>query len=125
MIPYGCQDITKDDIDAVDQVLQSNFLTQGPVIPKFEKLISDYCDVKYGVATNSATSALHIACIALGLKDGDSLWTSPITVVSSANCGLYCGAKIDFVDIDPKTYNLSVEVLEDKLIKAEKEGKLP
>jgi len=125
LIPYGRQEITPSDIDAVTQVLQSDFLTQGPVVPKFEKSVTDYCGAKYGVATNSATSALHVACLALGLKEGDYLWTSPITFVASANCGLYCGAKIDFVDIDSKTYNLSVEALEEKLIQAEKENKLP
>ena len=125
MIPYGRQEITQSDIDAVTQVLQSDFLTQGPIVPKFEKAVSDYCGVKYGVATNSATSALHIACLALGLKDGDYLWTSPISFVASANCGLYCGAKIDFVDIDPETFNLSTQALEEKLIQAEKVNKLP
>ena len=125
MIPYGHQEITQSDIDAVTKVLQSDFLTQGSVVPKFEKSVADYCGVKYGVATNSATSSLHIACLALGLKEGDYLWTSPITFVASANCGLYLGAKIDFVDIDPKTYNLSENLLEEKLIQAEKDGKLP
>jgi UDP-4-amino-4,6-dideoxy-N-acetyl-beta-L-altrosamine transaminase len=125
VIPYGRQEITPSDIDAVTQVLQSDFLTQGSSVPKFEKSITDYCGAKYGVATNSATSALHVACLALGLKEGDYLWTSPITFVASANCGLYCGAKIDFVDIDSKTYNLSVEALEEKLIQAEKNNKLP
>jgi len=125
MIPYGRQNITQDDIDLVDQVLQSNFLTQGPVVPKFEKLVADYCGAEYGVSTNSATSALHIACLALGLKEGDYLWTSTNTFVASANCGLYCGAEVDFVDIDLKTYNLSPQALEEKLIQAEKEGKLP
>jgi len=125
MIPYGHQEITQSDIDAVTKVLQSDFLTQGSVVPKFEKSVADYCGVKYGVATNSATSSLHIACLALGLKEGDYLWTSPITFVASANCGLYCGAKVDFVDIDPETYNLSPQFLEEKLIQAEKDNKLP
>ena len=125
MIPYSCQEITQDDIDAVVQVLQSDFLTQGPVVPEFEKSVANYCGTKYGIATNSATSALHIACLALGLEKDDYLWTSPITFVASANCGLYLGAKIDFVDIDPKTYNLSENLLEEKLIQAEKDGKLP
>lgn len=125
MIPYGRQEITQSDIDAVTQVLQSDFLTQGPMVPKFEKLVANYCGVKYGVATNSATSVLHIACLALGLKEGDYLWTSPITFVASANCGLYCDAKVDFVDIDPETYNLSPQALEEKLIQAEKVNKLP
>ena len=125
MIPYGHQEITQSDIDAVTKVLQSDFLTQGSVVPKFEKSVADYCGVKYGVATNSATSSLHIACLALGLKEGDYLWTSPITFIASANCGLYCGAKVDFVDIDPETYNLSPQFLEEKLIQAEKDNKLP
>ena len=125
MIPYGKQDIIQSDIDAVIRVLKSDFLTQGPKVPVFEKCISDYCDSAYSVAVNSATSALHIACLALGLGEGDWLWTSPITFVASANCGLYCGANVDFVDIDPKTYNLSAFELEKKLIHAKKENKLP
>jgi UDP-4-amino-4,6-dideoxy-N-acetyl-beta-L-altrosamine transaminase len=125
MIPYGKQDIIQSDIDAVIRVLKSDFLTQGPKVPLFEKCISDYCDSAYSVAVNSATSALHIACLALGLGEGDWLWTSPITFVASANCGLYCGANVDFVDIDPKTYNLSAFELEKKLIHAKKENKLP
>ena len=125
MIPYGRQDIISTDIDAVVKVLKSDFITQGPVVPKFERLICDYTSAKYSVATNSATSALHIACLALGLGAGDYLWTTPNTFVASANCGLYCGSKVDFVDIDPKTYNLSPQLLEKKLIKAEKEGVLP
>lgn len=124
-IPYGRQEIIQDDIDAVVEVLQSDFLTQGPVVPHFENMISDYCNAQYGVAVNSATSALHLACLALGLEEGDWLWTSPITFVASANCGLYCGANIDFVDIDPQTYNLSPQVLEAKLIEAKKSGCLP
>ncbi len=125
MIPYGRQDITQDDIDAVEQVLQSDFLTQGPQVPKFEETISSYCGSKYAVAVNSATSALHIACKALGLEKGDWLWTSPITFVASANCGRYCEAKIDYVDIDPNTYNLCASALEKKLIQAKKDGCLP
>jgi UDP-4-amino-4,6-dideoxy-N-acetyl-beta-L-altrosamine transaminase len=125
MIPYGKQDISQTDIDSVVNVLQSDFLTQGPQVPLFEKIVSDYCDVKYGVAVNSATSALHIACLALGLGKGDYFWTSPNTFVASANCGLYCGAKVDFVDIDPKTYNLSTKELEKKLIQAKQDNKLP
>lgn len=125
MIPYGCQDISQDDIDAVTSVLKSDFLTQGEKVPKFETKIAQYCGVEYGVAVNSATSALHIACLSLGLGKNDWLWTSPISFVASANCGLYCGAKIDFVDIDPKTYNMSVESLEEKLIQAKKNNKLP
>jgi UDP-4-amino-4,6-dideoxy-N-acetyl-beta-L-altrosamine transaminase len=125
MIPYGCQDITQADIDAVVSVLQSDFLTQGPQVPRFELVVSSHVGAKHAVAVNSATSALHIACRALGLGPGDRLWTSPITFVASANCGLYCGAKVDFVDIDPQTYNLCPNALETKLIKAEKAGNLP
>ena len=125
MIPYGKQDINQADIDSVVDVLQSDFLTQGPKIPLFEKTVSNYCGAKYGVAVNSATSALHIACLALGLKEGDWLWTSPNSFVASANCGLYCDAKIDFVDIDKQTYNMSVEELDKKLTQAKKENKLP
>jgi len=125
MIPYGRQDITQEDIDAVVDVLRSDFLTQGPVVPQFEEAVRLHVGADYAVAVNSATSALHVACLALGLGPGDWLWTSPITFVASANCGLYCGAKVDFVDIDPRTYNLSPSVLEDKLLAAEKEGKLP
>ena len=125
MIPYGKQNINQADIDSVVNVLQSEFLTQGPQVPLFEKTVSEYCGVKYGVAVNSATSALHIACLALGLGEGDYFWTSPNTFVASANCGLYCGAKVDFVDIDPRTYNLSTEELEKKLIQARQDNKLP
>jgi len=125
MIPYGRQEITQADIDAVVGVLRSDFLTQGPVVPDFEKSVADYCGVKHAVAVNSATSALHIACLALGVGKGDVVWTSPITFVASANCALYCGARIDFVDIDPRTFNLSVERLTEKLAQAEKTGKLP
>ena len=125
MIPYGKQDINKADIDAVVGVLNSDFLTQGPQVPLFENTVASYCDAKYAVTVNSATSALHIACLSLGLKEGDWFWTSPNSFVASANCGLYCGAKIDFVDIDPLTYNLSVIELEKKLIQAKQEGKLP
>ena len=125
MIPYGKQDVNQADIDAVINVLESDYITQGPQVPLFEKTVSDYCGVEYGVAVNSANSALHIACLALGLGKGDWLWTSPNSFVASANCGLYCGAKVDFVDIDPQTYNLSAEELEQKLIQAKQEGKLP
>lgn len=125
MIPYGRQDIDQSDIDAVIDVLKSDFLTQGPKVPLFEKTLADYCQVKHAVAVNSATSALHIACLALGLTEGDWLWTTPNTFVASANCGLYCGAQVDFVDIDPQTYNLSVEALQAKLEIAECEGRLP
>jgi len=125
MIPYGKQDIDQADIESVINVLQSDFLTQGPQVPLFEKKVSDYCGSEFGVAFNSATSALHIACLALGLGKGDCLWTSPNSFVASANCGLYCGAKVDFVDIDPRTYNLSTEELEKKLIQAKRDNKLP
>lgn len=125
MIPYGRQDISQADIDAVTAVLKSDFLTQGPQVPLFEKAILDVCGVKYAVAVNSATSALHIACLALGLGKGDWLWTTPNTFVASANCGVYCGAQIDFVDIDSRTYNLCAKELEKKLISAEKAGTLP
>ena len=125
MIPYGHQDISEENIKAVVEVLRSDYLTQGPAVPVFEQAICDYTEAKYGVAVNSGTSALHIACLALGLGKGDWLWTTPITFVASANCGLYCGAKVDFVDIDPITWNLSAEKLEEKLKEAEREGKLP
>ena len=125
MIPYGRQDINQEDIDTVVKVLSSDFLTQGPQVPLFESTITEYCGVEFGVAVNSATSALHIACLALGLGKGDYFWTSPNTFVASANCGLYCGAEVDFVDIDPETYNLSIKELERKLIQAKKDNKLP
>ncbi len=125
MIPYGRQAISQEDIDSVVAVLQSDFLTQGPVVPAFEKSVSSYCHANYAVAVNSATSALHIACLALGVGPGDIVWTSPITFVASANCALYCGASVDFVDIDPDTYNLSLDNLSKKLAEAEKTGKLP
>ena len=125
MIPYGRQDITQADINSVIKVLQSDFLTQGPQVPKFEKVASQYCNVKYALATNSATSALHLACLSLGLNNNDWLWTTSITFVASANCGLYCGAKVDFVDINPTTYNLCPEALKKKLVEAKKLGKLP
>ena len=125
MIPYGKQEINQIDIDEVVDVLRSDFLTQGPKLPLFEQTISSYCSSKYAVAVNSATSALHIACLALGLNKGDWLWTSVNTFVASANCGLYCGAQIDFVDIDPQTYNMCVDTLKQKLIKAKEENKLP
>lgn len=124
-IPYGRQDISDEDINAVVDVLKSDFLTQGPCVPQFEQAIADYVDVKHAVAVNSATSALHIACLALGLKKGDWLWTSPNTFVASANCALYCDANVSFVDIDPQTYNMSVSALEAKLIAAKADDKLP
>ena len=125
MIPYGRQNITQADIDSVIDVLRSDFLTQGPKVPEFEKKLTDFAKVNYAVAVNSATSALHIACLALELGQGDILWTTPISFVASANCGLYCGASVDFVDIDPVTYNMCPRRLEEKLVFAESQGKLP
>lgn len=125
MIPYGRQSISPDDIQAVADVLGSDWLTQGPALERFERSVAEYCGTSYAVAVNSATSALHIACLAAGLGPGDILWTSPNTFVASANCALYCGASVDFVDIDPRTYNLSVPRLEEKLEQAAREGKLP
>ena len=125
MIPYGKQNINQADIDAVVQVLKSDFLTQGPVAPRCEQVVCGYTGAQFSTAVNSATSALHIACLALGLGKSDYLWTSPNSFVASANCGLYCGAKVDFVDIDPLTYNLSATELEKKLIKAKQDNKLP
>ncbi|MFO7686420.1 MAG: UDP-4-amino-4,6-dideoxy-N-acetyl-beta-L-altrosamine transaminase [Desulfobacterales bacterium] len=125
VIPYGRQDVTREDIEAVIAVLRSDYLTQGPVVPQFEKAVSEYCGVDHAIAVNSATSGLHIACLALGLGPGDMLWTTPVTFVASANCALYCGAGVDFVDIDPATFNMCVAALEEKLVYAEREGKLP
>src|SRR5690606_1218868 len=125
MIPYGRQDITQADIDAVVAVLQSDFLTQGPMVPRFEQVVAQHVGAHHALAVNSATSALHIACLALGLGSGDRLWTTPVTFVASANCALYCGAEVDFVDIDPRTYNLCPQALARKLEQAEREGKLP
>ena len=124
-IPYGRQNISEEDIQAVVDVLRSDFLTQGQEVPKFEKLVCDYVKVKHALAVNSGTSALHVACLALGLGDGDWLWTTPTSFVASSNCGLYCGAKVDFVDIDPSTWNLSIGELKRKLILAKPLGKLP
>lgn len=125
MIPYGRQDITQADIDAVVAVLQSDFLTQGPMVPRFEQRVAEHVGAAHALAMNSATSALHVACMALDLGPGDRLWTTPITFVASANCALYCGAEVDFVDIDPRTYNLCPKALERKLEQAEREGRLP
>lgn len=125
MIPYGRQNISEDDIEAVAKVLRSDFLTQGPVVPLFEQAVASKVGAKYGVAVNSATSALHIGCLALDLGPGDWLWTVPNTFVASANCGLYCGAKVDFVDIDPDTWNLSVPKLREKLEESKTAGRLP
>ena len=118
MIFYGKQNIDQSDIDAVVDVLKSDFLTQGPAIERFEKCVAEYCGTKYAVAVTNATSALHISCLATGLGKGDVLWTSPITFTASANCGRYCGADVDFVDIDPYTYNMSIKELENKLQQA-------
>lgn len=125
MIPYGKQAIDQADIDAVVAVLKSDYLTQGPQVPAFEQALATYCQVDYALAMNSATSALHVACLALGLGEGDWLWTVPNTFVASANCGRYCGASVDFVDINPHTYNLCTEALENKLIMAEAQNRLP
>lgn len=125
MIPYGRQEITQTDIDAVVGVLQSDFLTQGPMVPRFEQDVAQHVGASHALAVNSATSALHIACLALGLGPGDRLWTTPITFVASANCALYCGAEVDFVDIDPRTYNLCPQALALKLEQAALEGTLP
>lgn len=124
-IPYGRQNISEEDIKAVSEVLQSDFLTQGPVVPNFEAAIAKYCNVNYAFAVNSATSALHIACLALDVQPNDLVWTSPVSFVASANCALYCGAQIDFVDIDAKTYNMCPIKLEQKLVQAKKNGLLP
>jgi UDP-4-amino-4,6-dideoxy-N-acetyl-beta-L-altrosamine transaminase len=124
-IPYGRQDINQSDVDAVVEVLRSDYLTQGPAIERFERMLADYCGVKYAVAVASATAGLHIACLSAGLGAGDILWTVPNTFVASANCGLYCGAEVDFVDIDAKTYNLSISALRQKLAIAAEQGKLP
>lgn len=125
MIPYGRQDISAEDLDAVRQVLTSDFLTQGPAVPEFEARVAKSCGAVHGVAANSATSALHIACMALGLGPGDRLWTVPNTFVASANVGIYCGAEVDFVDIEPDTYLMSPAALEEKLRWAERDGTLP
>ncbi len=125
MIPYARQSISKADIDAVCDVLRSDWLTQGPAIGRFEIGVSEYCSARHAVALHSATAALHLSCLALGLQAGDWLWTSTNTFVASANCARYCGANVDFVDIDPETYNISVDALRDKLVRAEKEGVLP
>jgi UDP-4-amino-4,6-dideoxy-N-acetyl-beta-L-altrosamine transaminase len=124
-IPYGRQEVTAADIAAVTEVLQSDWLTQGPAVPRFEQALADVCGARHAVAVNSATSALHIACLALGLGPGDWLWTSPITFVASANCARYCGAAVDFVDIDPRTHNLSVDALARKLQQARADKRLP
>lgn len=125
MIPYGRQTIDDDDIKAVIEVLRSDFLTQGPAVPRFEQAVADYCSVPHAIAANSATSALHIACLALGVGVGDRVWTSPNTFVASANCARYCGATVDFVDIDAKTFNMCSDALAAKLEDAARNGTLP
>lgn len=125
MIPYGRQNISEADIQAVVEVLRSDFLTQGPAVPAFEKAVAERCGARYAVAANSATSALHLACLALDVGPGDRVWTSTITFVASANCALYCGAQVDFLDVDPRTYNLSVDHLARKLKEAKATGSLP
>jgi len=125
VIPYGRQDVVQSDIDAVEAVLRSDFLTQGPVVPRFEAAVAEGVGAPHAVAVSSATAALHVACLAMGLGPGDRLWTVPTTFVASANCGRYCGADVDFVDIDAATWNLSVERLEEKLAQARKAERLP
>ena len=125
MINYGKQNINQDDIDAVIDVLKSDFLTQGPKVPEFEEDLKKYCQVKYSKVVSNATSALHLAYLAVGLQKGDIVWTSPNTFVSTANAALFCGATVDFVDIDPKTYNISIDCLKEMLTKAKKDNRLP
>lgn len=125
MIPYGKQQISEQDVAAVIEVLRSDWLTQGPKVPEFEHKIAEYCHAGYAVAVNSATSALHIACLALQVGPGDRVWTSPNSFVASANCALYCGAIVDFIDIDLQTGNLCVQALEQKLQQAKQDGTLP
>lgn len=125
MIPYGRQDVQSSDVDAVLEVLSSDYLTQGPVVPRFEQAVAHQVGVRYAVAVSNATAALHVACMALDLHPGEWLWTVPNTFVASANCGRYCGAQVDFVDIDPDTWNLSVARLAEKLVSARDAGRLP
>lgn len=125
MIPYGHQDISEEDIRAIEEVLRSDWLTQGPAVERFEQIVAEYCGAPHALAVCNATAALHLACRALGLGPGDLLWTSPNTFVASANCGRFCGADVDFVDIDPHTYNMSVGELEHKLWAAQRQGRLP
>ena len=125
MIPYGKQDVTKEDIKSVVNILNSDFLTQGPAVPLFEKSLCDYTGAEYSIAVNSATSALHIACLSLDLKKGDILWTSAISFVASANCAIYCGAEVDFVDVDSDSGLMSVDALRSKLLKAKSANTLP
>lgn len=125
MIPYGKQNISEEDIEKVVEVLKSDFITQGPTINKFEKKVANYCGSSNAIAFNSATSALHAACFALGVKNADIVWTSPISFVASSNCAIYCGASVDFIDIDKHNYNISIPILKSKLEAAKKENKLP
>ena len=125
LLPYGRHNITEADIEEVNKVLRSDYITQGDTLTKFEEAINNKVNSKFSIAVNSATSALHLACLALGLSKGDYLWTSPTTFVASANCALYCGARVDFVDIDPQTGLISIENLRKKLLIAKEEGKLP
>jgi UDP-4-amino-4,6-dideoxy-N-acetyl-beta-L-altrosamine transaminase len=125
MIPYGHQDISQADIDAVCAVLRSDWITQGPAIERFERKVAEYCGARYAVAVSNGTTALHLACCVLGVRSGTSVWTSPNTFVASANCARYCGAEVDFVDIDQRTYNMSAEALERKLENAQRGGQLP
>ncbi|MEM7562072.1 MAG: UDP-4-amino-4,6-dideoxy-N-acetyl-beta-L-altrosamine transaminase [Pseudomonadota bacterium] len=125
MIPYGRQFVSQEDIDAVVKILRSDFITQGPAVPAFEKALRDYAGASHSVAVSSATAALHIACMALGLKSGGLLWTSPVTFVASANCALYCGAEVDFVDVNPRSGNLCIDRLKEKLVEAKQSDRLP
>ncbi|EJN09809.1 UDP-4-amino-4,6-dideoxy-N-acetyl-beta-L-altrosamine transaminase [Herbaspirillum sp. YR522] len=125
VIPYGRQHISQDDIDAVTEVLRSDYLTQGPAVPAFEQAIAEHCGARHAVAVCNATAALHIACLALGVGPGDLVWTTAVTFVASANCALYCGAEVDFVDIDARTYNIDVDALAAKLEQAAQSGRLP
>lgn len=124
-MPYGRQHITESDIEAVIAVLKSDYITQGPKVPEFESALCAYTGANYGVATNSATSSLHLACLALGVGPGDTVWTSAITFVASANCAEYCGAEVNFVDVEPETFNMDIVDLEKRLVRAEAEGRLP
>jgi UDP-4-amino-4,6-dideoxy-N-acetyl-beta-L-altrosamine transaminase len=125
MIPYGKQSISEEDINAVVKVLRSDFLTQGPIVPKFENDLANYCGAKFAKVVSNGTAALHLAYLAIGLKQNDIVWTSPNTFVATANAALYCGAIVDFVDIDAKTYNISIDCLKEKLKQAKKENNLP
>jgi UDP-4-amino-4,6-dideoxy-N-acetyl-beta-L-altrosamine transaminase len=125
VIPYGRQSISESDIAEVVKVLRSDWLTQGPAVPNFEVALASYCGVEHGVAMNSATSALHVACLALGIRPGDRVWTSPNTFVASANCARLCGAEVDFVDIDRRNFNMDVDQLEQKLARAASNNVLP